>query len=436
MAEEMYDRAQDVLNTCLKLEVFDLRVYQRYAFVLRMLDRAPAAELFENVAMNPDDPEAYYKVAHALMKDNLFGSAINPLMKVVELVPMAANAVFELGYSFLKEFRMDDALAQFHTAYEYSPNPNTAFYVAYTSLLNNNIAAAKELFPYIEGEYAKNGEPPVMLNILKGMVERYEAFPPNDLRDWHFVQYGTPLLRTSEEDMGEPNENLNGRYVFINYGWTNIAQTIVAFKRMIEEVPGFPKYDYIIPASIDVAPIAFAFSELTGIPMGPREFLDTTQKGILFTAWSDEVRFVAEHMSHNPNVTLFAFSMGWTLQAPVCPDVIGYLDQANRLPWQETMVMDENGERSPRPAMTAPPEVIMHYILERVEAVEHAEIDQLIAYYTERAHLLKVGENINNPRLGFQIESPIEWWFDRERTDFFAVHPHSVLRVQVLLLRL
>ncbi|MBL0388385.1 hypothetical protein JJB07_17405 [Tumebacillus sp. ITR2] len=408
MAEEMYERAQEVLNTCLKLEVYDARVYQRYAFVLRMLDRVPAAELFEKVAMNPDDAEGYYGVAQALMKDNLFGSAINPLRKTVELIPMAANAVFELGYCLLKEFRMEDALEQFKNAYEYSPSPNTAFYVAYTSLLSKDAAGAKELFPYIEGEYAKHNQEPVMLNILKDMLARYEAFPPKDLRDWHFVQYGTPLLRTSEEDLGEPNENLNGRYVFINYGWLNVAQILVALKRMIEEVPGFPQYEYIIPASMDVAPIAFAFSEMTGIPMVPREMLDTTQKGLLFTAWSDEVRVVAEHMSHNPNVTLFSFSMGWTLQAPVCPDMIGYLDQASRLPWQETMLVHENGERNHRPAMQVPPEVVMYHILERVEAVDQGEIDKLVAYYTERAHLLKVGENINNPRLGFQVESPIE----------------------------
>lgn len=408
MAEDLYERAQEVLNTCLKLEVFDLRVYQRYAFVLRMLGRTEAAELFESVAMNPGDPEAYYKVAHALLSDNLFGSAINPLRKTIELVPMAANAVFELGYAFLKEFRMEDALTHFQTAYEYSPSPNTAFYVAYTSLLTGNVQAAKELFSYIEGEYVKQGAEPVMLNILKEMVARYEAFPPKDLRDWHFVQYGTPLLRTSEEDLGEPNENLNGRYVFINYGWLNVAQTIVTLKRMIEEVPGFPQYEYIIPASLDVAPIAFAFSELSGIPMAPPNAINSTSKGILFTAWTDEVRVVAEHMSHNPHVTLFSFSMGWTLQAPVCPDIIGFLDQASRLPWQETMEIQENGERTPRPAMDIPPEVIMHHILERVEAVDQAEVDKLIAYYKERAHLLKVGENINNPRLGFQIESPIE----------------------------
>ncbi|WP_152559195.1 tetratricopeptide repeat protein [Tumebacillus flagellatus] len=408
MAEDLYDRAQEVLNTCLKLEVFDIRVYQRYAFVLRMLDRVPAAELFEKVAMNPDDPEAYYAVAQALLKDNLFGSAINPLRKTIELVPMAANATFELAYALLKEFRMEDALEHFKTAYEYSPSPNTAFYVAYTSLLSRDVEGAKALFPYMESEYAKHNQEPVMLNILRDMVTRYEAFPPKDLRDWHFVQYGTPLLRTSDEDLGEANENLNGRFVFINYGWLNVATILVTLKRLIEEVPGFPQYDYIIPASMDVAPIAFAFSEMTGIPLVPREELNTTNKGFLFTSWSDEVRVVAEHMSHNPNVTLFAFSLGWTLQAPVCPDIIGYLDQASRLPWQETMLIHENGERTPRPAMQVPPEVVQYHILERVEGVDQAEVDKLIAYYQERAHLLKVGENINNPRLGFQIESPIE----------------------------
>ncbi|MGZ4134939.1 MAG: tetratricopeptide repeat protein [Tumebacillaceae bacterium] len=408
MAEEQYEKALGVLNYALKLDLFDLRVYERYSFVLRMLGNAEGAELFEKVVMKPGDAEGYYAIAQTLISDKLFGSAINPLKKVVEFVPMAANATFELAYSFLKEFEVETAVEYFDHAYDLSPSPHTAFYVAYSNLLLGNLEKCKSLIPYIEDEYNKHQEQfPVMLIILKEMVERYEAFPPQDLRDWHFVQYGTPLLRLSDEELGQKVDTLNGRFVFINYGMLNVATALQAFKRLVEEVPAFPKYEYIIPASYRVAPIAFALSEMLEIPLVNPDAMESDFPGLMVTGWTDEVEAVSKHLIDNPAVTLFSFSMGWTQQATLCPEVIGFMDQANRLPWEETVEVMPDGSRQHRPAMTVPPEVVGHAILDRLEATPTEEIDKLVEYYKARSHLLKVGENINNPRLGFQIESPI-----------------------------
>jgi tetratricopeptide (TPR) repeat protein len=409
MAEEKYDKAQDMLHNALRSKHFDIRIYQRYAFVLRMLELDKGAAIFENCVMNPGDPEAFYKAAHTLMGDRLFGPAINPLSRVIELVPMAANAVFELGYCLMKEFHLEEALDSFKHSHEMAPSPNTAFYVGYVSMMLNDLETTKSLIPYIEEEYTKANQEPVTLNILKAMVERYEAFPPRprNVRDWHFVQYGTALLRTSDEDLEKETE-LNGRYVFINYGFLNVAIVLETFRRMVEEVPGFPKFDYIIPASMTAAPIAFALSEMLGVQLASPQALETPMKGLMVTTWTNEVDLVAQRIAHNPNVTLFSFALGFTQQAALCPEVLGYLDQAHRMPWQETVQVTEDGERRHRPAMTEPPEVIGQAILDRVKAVNKEEVDRVIEYYKERAHLLKVGANINDPRLGFQIESPVQ----------------------------
>ena len=411
MADEEYEKALDVLNHALRLDVYEPRVYQRYAFVLRMVGNAQAAELFEKVVYNPNDAEAYYKVAQSLFKSQQFAAAINPLRKVVELIPMATNAIFELGFAYLKEHDFEKARAQFSEAHELQPAINTAFYISYCSLMQRDVEGAKALIPYMEEEYFKILEEPYLAHVLQEMIARYEAFPPQDLRGWHFVQYGQPLLRTSWEDIGQNPEELNGRYVFINYGWLNIALVLETMKRLIEEIPGYPKFEYIMPVSPRVAPIAFAFSELTGIPMAQKEVLESDMHGLVFLSWSDEVERTAQHLVKNPNITTFAFSMGWTLQAPLAPEFIGYLDQASRLPWEATVEVHENGERRPRPAMTAPVEVIGYHILDRHEKMDdedRASIEKVVAYYKERAGLLKIGENANWPRLGFQIESPVQ----------------------------
>ncbi|MFD2172142.1 tetratricopeptide repeat protein [Tumebacillus lipolyticus] len=409
MANEEYDKAQDLLNTALRSRFFDIRIYQRYAFILRMLELDKGAEVFESCVMNPGDPEAFYRVAHTLMGEKLFGPAINPLFRVIELVPMASNAVFELGYCMMKEFHLEESLDHFKHAHEMAPSPNTAFYVGYISLMLKDLETAKSVVPFIAQEYEKSEQEPVTLNILKAMIERYEAFPPrdNNLRDWHFVQYGTPLLRTSTEDLEKESE-LNGRYVFINYGFLNLAIVLETFRRMVEEVPGFTKFDYIIPTSIKAAPLAFALSKMIDVPLASPQAIESDLKGLIVTTWSNEVDNFANRIAHNPNITLFSFALGFTQQAALCPEMVGYLDQANRMPWEETVQVTETGERQHRPAMTETPEEIAQLILGRLEAVSREEVDRVIEYYQERAHLLKVGDNINQPRLGFQIESPVQ----------------------------
>jgi tetratricopeptide (TPR) repeat protein len=407
MANEDYERAQTVIRNAMRLEHQEPQLYHRYAFVLRMLDLGAAAELYEKVVMNPGDSEAYLQVAHSLLGARYYGAAINPLRRVLDMVPMAANTMFELGYCYLKEFDIDAAREYFDHAFELDPNLNTAYYVAYTALLQKDIATTKTILGQTEAQAATEGrELPLMFVVLKQQLERFEAFPPENIRDWHFVQYGTPLLRTSTEDIPEAGE-LNGRYVFINYGWLNIAIVLETLRRLIQEVPGFPQYQYVIPASRNAAPLAHAFAQMANIPMGSPDALNSEHKGLVFTTWTDEVDMVSQRIGTNPNVTLFSFALGWALQANLSPDIVGYLDQAHRMPWEETVEIQENGERTQRPAIELPIEVLGEHILDRVQGVEQAELDKVIAYYKERAHLLKYGENQNSPRLTFQTESPI-----------------------------
>lgn len=412
MAEEDYSRAQDILNNALRLDHFDIRIYERYAFVLRMMGMGDAAELFEKVAFNPNDPQPLFELARALMKDKMYGVAINPLLRVSEMVPMAAAVNFELGYAYMKEFDIPAARRHFEYAYELEQSPATAYYLGYVALLQNDISITEQLIGYMDRHFETTGEEkPPTLQMLKDMMARYEAFPePQTVRDWHFIQYGTPLLRLSKEDLGDDGD-LNGRYVFINYGFGSLAIIMETFTRLIREVPGFPQFEYIIPASYNAAPLAFALSKMLEIPLAPVETLQSERKGLMVTDWTADVDAVAGHIAHNPNVTLFSFALDWTNQAHLTPEVIGYFDQAHRMPWESTVVVEIDGTRTQRPAMEEKPEELAEMILGRLEKIREEDgesIDAVIAYYKERARLLKVGAQMSMPRMTFQVESPIE----------------------------
>ncbi|WP_200759182.1 hypothetical protein [Effusibacillus dendaii] len=59
---EEYEEALQILQFALRRPEFDVRVYEKCAFLLRMLERDKGAEMFENVVADVNDPEAFFSI--------------------------------------------------------------------------------------------------------------------------------------------------------------------------------------------------------------------------------------------------------------------------------------------------------------------------------------------------------------------------------------
>ncbi|GAX90688.1 tetratricopeptide repeat protein [Effusibacillus lacus] len=408
MDADNYDKALETLQYALRRPEFDIRVYQKAAFVLRMLGRQEAAELFEGVVADPEDPNPCFQLGYQLVQEGLFGSALGPLSRCVRLAPDAAAANYEFAYALMKEFYNEEALHFFARAYEQEQAMSITFYMAQLLLFLGHKEEAASFASKLEEQVRESGEGQAQLDYLRGMFQRASSFPPHNLRDWHFVQYGGLLLRLFEEDHpGEPNES-NGRYTFVNFGYDQTAAVLGALQAVVQQTPVFQKYEFAAPAGETSAPLAHALSGMFEIPvLSLEEGLAANKRGIVITAFSDELDPIAADVWDRKDILLFSFAFSWTRESNILPEAIGYLAQGARLPWQARYEAGENGEPVLVEADNRSAGAIAQSILDRLSHIDREWLTELRRYYAGRQFQLVAGNRIEVPRKKFFVHSAL-----------------------------
>lgn len=407
--EDRYDRALELLYGGLRRPEFDIRIYEKAAFALRMSGNHEAAELFEKVLAGKEDPEAYYRLGYQLVQDGVYGPALGPLSRCVQLAPEAAAANYEFAYALMKEFYNEEALHFFGKAFEQEQAMSITFYIAQLLIFLNRSGEASLFIGKLEEQVqAGGGEGEMQLAYLKEMLHRYKTYTPENIRDWHFVQYGTLLLRTFEEDYPHEENSSNGRYALVNFSYDQVAAILAAFQTTIGPLSVFPEYKYVAAAGEDSAPLAYALSKMLMLPVRSlEEGLAAGEQGIVVTAFSDELNAIGGHVWERDDVLLFSFALSWTHELNVLPEVIGYFAQASRLPWQQKIEFDENGEPVMVPADERPAEEIARNILDRVLHVDMHWVGQISDYFKQREQDIIAGKRVDVPRKKFFVHSAL-----------------------------
>lgn len=405
--EERYENAFETLHYALRRPEFDLRVYQKCAFVLRMLGRHEAAELYERIVSDQEDPEAYFRLGYHLVQEEAFGSALGPLSRCVKLAPDAAAANYEFAYALMKEFYNEEALHFFGKAYEQEQAMSITFYIAQLLIFLGRSGEASIFVNKLEEQVqSENGEGEMQLAYLKDMLRRYRAYKPQTVRDWQFVQYGTLLLRIFEEDYPEEENHSNGRFTLVNFGYQQAANVLAAFQTTIGPLSVFPEYRYVAPAGEISAPLAYALGKMLMLPVKTlEEGLSSDEKGIVISSFSDELHEIGGEVWQRDDVLLFSFALSWTHESNVLPEVIGYLAQAPRLPWQTRVEMNEQGEPEIMPADERPAEEIARNILDRVIHTDMHWVGRIHDYYKARQADILAGNQVDVPRKKFFVHS-------------------------------
>lgn len=407
--EERYESAFEILHYALRRPEFDIRVYQKCAFVLRMLGRHDAAELYEQVVSDPEDAEAYFRLGYQLVQEEAFGSALGPLSRCVKLAPDAAAANYEFAYALMKEFYNEEALHFFGKAFEQEQAMSITFYIAQLLIFLGRSGEASIFVNKLEEQVqAENGEGGMQLAYLKDMLRRYRTYKPQTIRDWHFVQYGTILLCTFEEDYPEEENHSNGRYTLVNFGYQQVANVLAAFQTTIGLLSVFPEYQYVAAAGETSAPLAYALGRMLMLPVKSlADGLASGDKGIVIASFSDELHEIGANVWQRDDVLLFSFALSWTRESDILPEVIGYLAQAPRLPWQSRVELNEQGEPEMVPIDERPVEEIARNILDRVIHADMHWVGRIHDYYKERQVDLMAGNQIDVPRKKFFVHSAL-----------------------------
>ncbi|MFC4766338.1 tetratricopeptide repeat protein [Effusibacillus consociatus] len=408
IAADNYERAMEILHFALRRPEFDVRVYEKFAFVLRMSGKHEAAGLFEAVVADTEDAEAYFRLGYQLVQEGMYGSALGPLSRCVQLVPDAAAANYEFAFALMKEFYNEEALHFFMKAYEQEQAMSMTFYIAQLLIFLGRSGEATLFVSKLEEQVKESGEGEMQLEYTKGMLRRYRAHKAETIRDWHFVQYGTLLLRTFEEDYPDEPNHSNGRFTFVNFSYEQVASVLAALQTTIGTIDVFPKYEYVAAAGKASEPLAHAFGRMLMLPVKPlADGLASGQKGIVITSFSDELQEIGADVWERGDVLLFSFALSWTQETNTLPEVIGYLAQAARLPWQERLEFSEDGEPSVIPPDDRPAEEIARGILDRVLHTDMQWVGRIHDYYKERKAEIVAGSQIDVPRKKFFVHSAL-----------------------------
>lgn len=405
---DQYDEAMEILHYALRRPEFDIRVYEKAAFVLRMAGKHQAAELFEAILANREDAEPYFRLGYQFVQEGAFASALGPLSRCVQLAPDAPAANYEFAYALMKEFYNEEALHFFVQAFQQDQALSITFYIAQMLIFLERLEEAGAFVQRLEEQVKEAGEGEMQLDYIKGMFRRYSEHKPQNIRDWHFVQYGTLLLRLFEEDHpNEPNDS-NGRYTVVNFSFEQVALVLNAFQSVVGTNDVFPKYDYIAAAGKASEPLAHAFGKLVRLPVKSlAEGLAAGEKGIVIASFSDELVEIAADVWEGDDILLFSFAVSWTREINILPEVIGYLAQAGRLPWQERLEFEDNGQPVLIQEDDRPAEDIARDILDRISDSETNWIAFIENYYKERKNEIIAGKQADVPRKRFFVHSAL-----------------------------
>ncbi|GIM47351.1 hypothetical protein DNHGIG_29000 [Collibacillus ludicampi] len=407
-ASERYNEGIRLLNRALRFPEYRREVYERYAFALRMLGRHQSADLFEQVLLQPRRADAFFQLGNRFIDEGMFGLALAPLYRCYQLAPKEAVVNYTLAYALMKEFQIEAALSFMRRAYEIEPLIHVIYSMAYLHLLLGNPEQADPYLLELDHKVRQEEEGMERLKYLREFRKRLLAHPPKDIRDFHFAQYGTVLLRVFKDDFPHVQEDpAHGRYAVASFNYYQVASVLRAFQLLIETVVTKPAYSYVVSVSQQGTPLALALSRMLAIPM--IAFSDSPERspGIIVAVNSDEINEIARFYIDRPEHLIFAFSVDWTRETAMLPDVIGYLAQLAFLPWQERLEIGENGEAVRLPADERSPVQLADEIMKQLDQVEQSYVSALARYFKERQELWKLGLNTDRPRKRFLVESPL-----------------------------
>jgi tetratricopeptide (TPR) repeat protein len=408
LAGERYDLAVRHLHHALRFPEYHREVYEKYAFALRMLGDTRGAERVERVLTQPQRAESFFQLGSAFVEEGMYGQALAPLYRSYQLAPGEAAICYWLGYSLMKEFQLEKALLFMRRAYEKEPRLPMVYSMAYLYLLRGESEQADPFLLEMEKIVQREGEGTERLKYLREFRERLIAHPPKDIRDWHFVQYGTALLRVFHDDFPDvPEDPAHGRYMWVTLTYRQVAAALKALACLFESLETKTDYSSISYVSQEGAPLALALGEMLQLPVSAFSPANAGRPEIVLAVHSEEVNRIARSCIDRPESLIFSLTVDWTRETVMLPDVIGYFAQVSFLPWQERLEFRENGAAVRVPADDRPPEQIAKEIRNEADKVEESFLSSIARYTLERNGLWKLGRNTDCPRKRFLVESPL-----------------------------
>ena len=337
----------------------------------------PLADQLRAAAASADGAQLLFDLGYQLVEVGLSDVAATVLSRANRLYPREPGIVSELVCALENDLQNDEAVRVLLTIPEHVEQQFVPRYqLAFNRFFCGDVPAARALLPRLRELMTEEPSHPFMLATLTGFSERaamLEGVSPldrRDLRGWHFVLDGAPLLHLSP--FGR-DEGMNGRY-----GWLQddesrciegIRRASLALTTMGAPMP--PRVFALPGRESEI--LARATALVLRVPFQPWPDRGSQEPGLIVAydlaevvaaAWEshqgdDPPPLLAQLGEHHPGQILWSHVCCWTRSLPIAADLVTFHVEFASSPWSERIRVRAEGTGTERePADVSPAEAI------------------------------------------------------------------------------
>ena len=319
------------------------------ASISRALGAGGVAELMDDVADDPDDLQKLYQLGWVLIEQDVGDLAATVLARADDLAPGDPRIVEELTTAYgdvgLHEQARDAVLK--HPALLTS-GLIFPYLASFHAILAGDIATAEGLVPRLRAEVTADAQAQFMVGTILEMLARADgtgavtSLDENDLRGWHLVTTGGLLLHVSPHGF---DQGMNGRYAYVQDSPALCLDGIRSVELLLRTWSAVPTRVRHFPDANSEA-LARALATRLDAELLPWDLaaIDEACVVVAYDLATAPVELLAPLRTKRPGQILWGHACCWCATHPVAADLVTFLYQFNRAPWDAALLADAEGE--------------------------------------------------------------------------------------------
>ena len=433
-AQDLYDRSVDqvrrgqvrralsTLLATLEADPAHRPAYEAAGRICRILGAPDDAQLFEDLAGRPEDPEALFRLGYRLSDQGRPEVAVRLLERSLAGLPADVGVRRELAFARLQSrdftgclralspLEDDPDLSETERLDVLLTQAEAALLGAKPDACRDFLARAEELVPEDDQRERLDA-----LHAQLGRASRFENLASLGLREWHFIQHAGVILKTAGGWFEDGSRR--GRFDVLRLRPDMIAFLLQRLALLLDRLE--LRHECVAAASEVAAPLAQALAQRLGAEYLPELAQRDGRSTLLVAANAAELGpHAREVATHGPDLRVFALNLDWERDAPVMPDVVGVLGRRALMPWEpryalaaerRDMRMVTDDEREPAEIARE-----LRYLMDHLPyddgGVAQAEFEGF--YLPQRALLVLGNDELHPGRRRFTSLSPC--WSDDE----------------------
>jgi tetratricopeptide (TPR) repeat protein len=391
-------------------------LYQTASSCLRQMQGDEEAQLFEEAYSQFEDPTPFYRLGSHFSQIGQTDLAVPFLERSLQLAPDNIQIATELGLAYTSAFqpqRARQVLARFLDRGDYW----ASYQYYWSSLLLNQPDGVREFIKISLSDLTESDlEPRVKaavrytLDQLERALHRLDIVqPPEDnIRDWHFIQYGAAILDVMDQRISQDGDRVaGGRYVALWPQYEKLSGVLHKADRLLEAIGRRPNRVLALPDR-ESEILGRALAIIMDLPFQSATAAQAGMANQVIVAADNRLLRFPELANTKPDQSLIAVNLNWLEDSPINPDVCGFMTQLCRYPWEAGSIrVDPDSEQMQEtPADERPAEEIAAELAETEPEQDHSFEDALHSYKSHAIYLAG-GAKGGPHRPPFRTDSPL-----------------------------